>query len=379
MGVGLRLSGAAAAELARAGACSQRFIGFLAATASSTSSPSTPFPTAPFTDARQGAGLRARLARARAARVHQPLRRHPRRAPARRQNGSISTVPGAFKAKVTSAADVARMAERWSGTRRTSTRSRTDRQDDRARARARALLLPGDDRGGDRLLRARTCFRSSAVELMTRLTRPVGGRGGSRAAAPSRTVLRCLSRGRASSRISARASTASSAAGITIAKLQLSSALKRRPRRRRRPSACSRPSTTASICIRRSSARPARSRATPTCPTPSPRLRRGEAGGEWRVHCHVPVFLERFEGLGSTQDVAQGRARALPRARGVAASGDRDLHLERAAARAPKRRSERRYRQRGPMGALATRRLIGLEDGAQARARLQPADGVVAT
>jgi hypothetical protein len=28
---------------------------------------------------------------------------------------------------------------------------------------------------------------------------------------------------------------------------------------------------------------------------------RGEAGGEWRVHCHVPVFLERYEALGSTQ------------------------------------------------------------------------------
>jgi hypothetical protein len=30
-------------------------------------------------------------------------------------------------------------------------------------------------------------------------------------------------------------------------------------------------------------------------------LRRGESGGEWRVHCHVPVFLEDFEGLCSTQ------------------------------------------------------------------------------
>lgn len=29
--------------------------------------------------------------------------------------------------------------------------------------------------------------------------------------------------------------------------------------------------------------------------------RRGEAGGEWRVHCHVPVFLDRFDALGSTQ------------------------------------------------------------------------------
>ncbi|MGE0024286.1 MAG: metabolite traffic protein EboE [Hyphomicrobium sp.] len=29
--------------------------------------------------------------------------------------------------------------------------------------------------------------------------------------------------------------------------------------------------------------------------------RRGEAGGEWRVHCHVPVFLGQYEALGSTQ------------------------------------------------------------------------------
>lgn len=31
-------------------------------------------------------------------------------------------------------------------------------------------------------------------------------------------------------------------------------------------------------------------------------LRRGEAGGEWRVHCHVPIFLEGFGPLRSTQD-----------------------------------------------------------------------------
>jgi hypothetical protein len=31
-------------------------------------------------------------------------------------------------------------------------------------------------------------------------------------------------------------------------------------------------------------------------------LRRGEAGGEWRVHCHVPIFLEDFGALASTQD-----------------------------------------------------------------------------
>jgi hypothetical protein len=30
-------------------------------------------------------------------------------------------------------------------------------------------------------------------------------------------------------------------------------------------------------------------------------LRRGEAGGEWRVHCHVPIFLERAGTFHSTQ------------------------------------------------------------------------------
>jgi hypothetical protein len=31
-------------------------------------------------------------------------------------------------------------------------------------------------------------------------------------------------------------------------------------------------------------------------------LREGRAGGEWRVHCHVPVFLDRLDGLATTQD-----------------------------------------------------------------------------
>jgi hypothetical protein len=30
-------------------------------------------------------------------------------------------------------------------------------------------------------------------------------------------------------------------------------------------------------------------------------LRDGRAGGEWRVHCHVPIFLERAGGFHSTQ------------------------------------------------------------------------------
>ncbi|MCC7250304.1 metabolite traffic protein EboE [Hyphomicrobium sp.] len=45
--------------------------------------------------------------------------------------------------------------------------------------------------------------------------------------------------------------------------------------------------------------------------------RRGEAGGEWRVHCHVPVFLAHYEELGSTQANLR-EALALCREREVA-------------------------------------------------------------
>ena len=44
--------------------------------------------------------------------------------------------------------------------------------------------------------------------------------------------------------------------------------------------------------------------------------RRGEAGGEWRVHCHVPVFLDRFDTLEATQQNLRD-ALALCRKRAV--------------------------------------------------------------
>lgn len=45
-------------------------------------------------------------------------------------------------------------------------------------------------------------------------------------------------------------------------------------------------------------------------------VRRGEAGGEWRVHCHVPVFVDRFDALESTQQNLR-EALALCRTREV--------------------------------------------------------------
>lgn len=44
--------------------------------------------------------------------------------------------------------------------------------------------------------------------------------------------------------------------------------------------------------------------------------RRGDAGGEWRIHCHVPVFIDTFEALGSTQQNLRD-ALALCRSREV--------------------------------------------------------------
>jgi hypothetical protein len=50
-------------------------------------------------------------------------------------------------------------------------------------------------------------------------------------------------------------------------------------------------------------------------------LRRGEAGGEWRVHCHVPIFLESFGPLRSTQD-------SLREVLGLCRERDVSPHLE---------------------------------------------------
>jgi hypothetical protein len=37
----------------------------------------------------------------------------------------------------------------------------------------------------------------------------------------------------------------------------------------------------------------------------------GAAAGEWRIHCHVPVFLDALGELGSTQDALLSTLRAL--------------------------------------------------------------------
>ena len=42
-------------------------------------------------------------------------------------------------------------------------------------------------------------------------------------------------------------------------------------------------------------------------------FRRGEADGEWRIHCHVPIFLPDLGKLGSTRDILVSTLKDLRR------------------------------------------------------------------
>ena len=42
-------------------------------------------------------------------------------------------------------------------------------------------------------------------------------------------------------------------------------------------------------------------------------FRRGEADGEWRIHCHVPIFLADLGKLGSTRDILVSTLKELRR------------------------------------------------------------------
>ena len=99
------------------------------------------------------------------------------------------------------------------------------------------------------------------------------------------------------------------AAGIRVAKLQLSSALRLPQVERRDRADALAPSTTASTCTRWCERRNgAITRYVDLAPAFAA-LRGGKAGGEWRVHCHVPVFLEVAGRFHSTQPTLQAVAR----------------------------------------------------------------------
>ena len=246
-------------------------------------------------DAREGGRLPARLARRRRLPVQRPAGRHPRRAAARtawigqRQHRARHLQGGRGDAAGRGRADGRRDAR---GTPpHLVALQRAHRARDRARARAGAVLLSRDDRGDARVLRATTCTPMQCGDR----------RAADRPFAWRRRARRCSAIS-ASATISATravefedpadAFARLADAGIRVAKLQLSSGAAHPRRRRRAPSERCGRSTTASTCTRWSSAGTARSRATSISRRRFAALRAGKAGGEWRVHCHVPVFLE---------------------------------------------------------------------------------------
>ncbi len=168
----------------------------------------------------------------------------------------------------------------------------------RARARARALLLPGDRRGDARLLRGRAS-QAGGARALRRACRARRRRGRADAAPPSRRLLRRLPRRR---RIRGAGRGARAACAAPASRSRRSSSRRRCACRRSRPRSRrgSATSTPASTCTRWSCATGG-SRASSIFPTPS-RPGEGGAQGEWRIHCHVPVFLADLGELGSTQD-----------------------------------------------------------------------------
>lgn len=212
---------------------------------------------------------------------------------------SISTVPGAFRAEVTSSADVSRMVEGY--------------------VRAAAHLHGIAKRTGRTIMLAvepePACFLETTDEAVRFLTDHVFAQdacarfrnltGVSSQEAESclrRHIGLCFDVCHSAVAFEETTSTLESvrAAGIAIGKLQLSAAL----------SATAEASHFERLLGRFDDGiylhqTVQRHDGTITRHTDLPEAfvaaRRGEAGGEWRVHCHVPVFLERFDALASTQ------------------------------------------------------------------------------
>lgn len=313
MGVGLRLSGAAAAELADPTPLAA-FSDFLAANELYVFTINA-FPYGAF----HGSAVKEK--------VYEPdWREDERLAFTNRcanvlaallpegQRGSVSTVPGAFKTKVTSPADVTRMAAQMinHAAYLHEIAERTGKTIVLALEPEPCCFLETTDEAIGFF--ENELFSLKAVALMTRLS----GLSADEAAAALRLHLGiCFDVCHAAVQFEDIGASLDRVerAGITVAKLQLSSALNvshvnGSTERLLAPfddgiylhqtverSACG---LTRHVDLDRAFAS----------------LRRGESGDEWRVHCHVPVFLEDFEGLGSTQGALK-EALALCREREV--------------------------------------------------------------
>ena len=242
--------------------------------------------------------------------------------------GSISTVPGAFKPHADSAG---RQWRAWSSsccaTRRTSCRSSAHRAAHRARARARALLPPRDRRRDGAFFREHLHSAAAAARLgeLTGLDAAAAARRcGATSACASTSATR-----RSSSRIPRQCLQALEAAGIAMAKIQVTAGL-RIPRVDARTSADALRRFDDAVYLHQVVERSA-GRACGASPTSSTHALASAAGAsgdcEWRVHFHVPVFLETLDALRLDAGVRARGAGAAPAAAPFAAPRGRDLHL----------------------------------------------------
>jgi len=214
--------------------------------------------------------------------------------------GSVSTVPGAFKAKVRSNADVALIAETMirHAAHLHALAARTAKTIALAVEPEPCCLLETTDEAiaffDDHLFSART------VDSMRNLT---GLDADDAETALRRHLGLCFDVCHAAVEFEdARASLARiAAAGIKVAKMQLSAAI-RVAQAGGETEALLRPFDDG-IYLHQTVAKNGTLARHEDLPQAFAAFARGESRGEWRVHCHVPVFLDAFEGLGSTQDV----------------------------------------------------------------------------
>jgi sugar phosphate isomerase/epimerase len=300
MGVGLRLSGDAAAALAQ-GPALERFAAFLAANDLYVFTINA-FPYGPF----HGQPVKEQ--------VYEPDWRAPERLRftgqcavilaallPEAQQGSISTVPGAFRSKVASSADVDLIAA--------------------SLIRAAAQLHALAERTGKRIslaLEPEPCcfiettaeaiaffeqhlFATSAVRAMQDLT---GLAAGAAEEALRRHLGLCFDVCHAAVEFEQPEESFRqiAQAGIGIGKLQLSSAIRVVDAGNGIESLL-RPFDDGIYLHQTVEAHHGALTRHVDLPQAFAALRQGTARGEWRVHCHVPVFLDAFAGLGSTQDV----------------------------------------------------------------------------
>ncbi len=214
--------------------------------------------------------------------------------------GSVSTVPGTFKPLAAAPGAVERIAD--------------------AMLRHCAHLVELERRTGRRIALAvepePCCFLETIAEtiafwqrhlLSTEACRRLGGLAGLDAAAAEQAVRRHLGvcydvcHAAVEYEDPCRSLEALAGAGIRVTKLQLSAAL-RVPMVNGSTEALLRPFDVGVYLHQTIERRDGSLTRHPDLGPAFEALRAGRAGGEWRVHCHVPIFLDHYGELRSTQD-----------------------------------------------------------------------------